>query len=301
MTTPPPGDSQHQIVTPTPEESKAIQAARELEELRALAKELFQSGQLGFDPSTLIKGTVKAFDFSGSPPTLTITIGGDTTTEVSDVRLMNNYSPEVGHTVLIAKQGAQIVVLGHIAELSAYTVNNEAGGWQRAELSFGAHGGGDNGDLYYRRILDHGSWKVQWRGGWTTNGQLTVIASNGLEGEAYRPSSKRTCLAARSSNGAAACHITFDDGGNVYLEAPDARGNFATVSGDVGTGGSGGFTGAGGTSGFVGTGGADPHTHSGDNHVHSGASHDHSFSGGAHIHSVNYPTWVSFNGVEYFL
>lgn len=225
MTTPPPA-------APTPEEAKAVEDARLNSDLRDLAQQIAKSSDLGFEPSTLIKGTVKAFDFTGSPPTLTLNLGGDTTTEISNVRTMNNYSPQVGHTVLVAKQGAQIVVLGHVAELSAYTVQGGAGGWVRATLTSGEHGGGDEGSVYYRRILDHGSWKMQWRGGLDVAGTVVIDTADALL-EEYRPSSKRTILAARETTGANAAQIIFQPDGRVELAGLNTTAASSTVSGDI--------------------------------------------------------------------
>lgn len=299
MTTPPPEQS-IPLVSPTPEETAALNRTSTDEELRALAQQLKKSGQLGFDPMTMVKGTVTAFDFSGSPPTLTINVSGDTTTEITNVVLLNNYSPQVGHTVLVAKQGADIVVLGHIAELGAYTVNGGAGGWVRADISNGTHGGNGNGDIYYRRILDHGSWKMQWRGGWNVSGTFIIDTGKAL-GSDFRPSSKRSVLAARQAEDALSVQIDFHSDGRVQMVGANTTANSANVSGDVFSfSGSTGGTSVGGTTGGASAGTAHSHGWGGGSHGH-GMSHDHGFSGGSHSHSVNTPTWVSLNGVEYFL
>jgi hypothetical protein len=299
MTTPPP-EQAPPLVAPTAEETAALNRATVDEELRALAQQLRKSGQLPFDPMTLVKGTVTAYDFGGSPPTVTINISGDSSTEITSVALLNNYSPQVGHTVLIAKQGADIVVLGHIADLGAYTVNGGAGGWVRADLSNGSHGGNGNGDIYYRRILDHGSWKMQWRGGWNVSGTFIIDTSKAL-GSDFRPSSKRSVLAARQVEDALSVQIDFHSDGRVQMVGANTTANSASVSGDVFSfSGSTGGVSIGGTTGGASAGTAHSHGWGGGSHGH-GMGHDHGFSGGSHSHSVNTPTWLSFNGVEYFL
>lgn len=298
MTTPPPEGSVP-IVTPTSEETRAINKALSDEEIRSLAQQLLKSGQLGFEPSTLVKGVVTAFDFLGSPPTLTVEISGDTTVSISNVRVINTYSPQVGHTVLLAKQGSDIVVIGHIAAVSAYKLGED---WVRATLTNGSHGGNSNGDIYYRRILDHGSWKMQWRGGWNTSGTLMINTANALTSE-FRPSSKRSVLCARHiQTGATAAQWDFHSDGRVELVGSIQTANSAVATGDIGTIGS----------HYHGIGAVGSHSHptpgtsANGGHDHGGGTssnggHDHPFYGGSHTHSVSSPTWVSLNGVEYFL
>jgi hypothetical protein len=299
MTTPPPEDSTP-IVTPTPEETRAINNAFSDEEILALAKQIQESGALGFEPVTLVKGTITAVANTGSPPTVTINISGDTTTPVGQVRLMNNYSPVVGHTVIIAKMGPDIVVLGHIADLAANVATNGAGGWIKADISNGTHNADSQGDVFYRRILDHGSWKMQWQGGWGVSGTFVIDTAKALPAE-YRPRVKRPVTAARQfSTGAIACHAVFHTDGRVEIQGMTQAINTASVSGDVG------FSSGGGTS-VTDT----SHNHADwegfatfttfMSHSHSDGGHDHSFFGGGHTHPVTAPSWVSFNGLEYFL
>lgn len=311
MTTPAPGEGTPEITAPTAEEAAAVAESRSMEELRALAEELHKSGQLGYDPTTIVKGTVTAFDFNGIPPTLSINIGGDTSTEISDIRLLNNYSPEVGHTVLIAKQGPSIVVLGHITDLGGQSIQSGAGGWRQVTLSNGTSPGGG---LSYRRIMDHGSWKVQWRGTWNppNNVDVMLTGANILEADGYRPASDRYMIAARDpGSGSISVQVVFEASGAVYILAPRIQTAATTVTGDIGLkqGNTGGATTSttsnessvhlhpipGDNSGFNSSG----HTHS-LSHGHS-MNHDHSFSGGSHTHQAAHPIQVHFNGIEYFL
>lgn len=302
MTTPPP-ESTTPLIAPTLEETRAITNAYSEEEIRSLAQALLSSGELGFDPVTLVKGIIDTVDTVGSPPTVTVKIGGDTTTSVPAVRVLNNYSPVVGHTVLVAKQGADIVVLGHIADLGAKGAANGAGGWTQATLTGGSHNGDSMGTVYYRRILDHGSWKMQWRGGWTVSGTFLINTANALATE-YRPAEKRTVLAARNfTTGSGWVQLAFHTDGRVeMLGGTQVAGNSANASGEVGFTSSGGGTGVADTS----------HNHADwegfatfttfQSHSHSvSAGHDHTFFGGGHTHPVTAPTWVSLHNVEYFL
>lgn len=302
MTTPPP-EASTPLVTPTVEETRAINNAYSDEEIRALAQQLLKSGQLGFDPSTILKGIVKAVNSTGSPPTVTIEISGDTTTQITSVRVMNNYTPTVGHTVLIVKQGADIVVLGHIADLAANTVNSNSGGWLRATLSNGTHGGNGNGDIYYRRILDHGSWKVQWRGGWNVSGVMMIDTAQAL-GTEYRPTSKRSIVAPRSpTGGQPSLQWDFLTDGRVEMVAYQFSTNNSTVSGDVHTVDPGDYTDTVDPVDSTTGGGADGHTHGVvGGHWHGVfGSHDHGFTGGSHSHPAVAPNWVGLNGVEYYI
>lgn len=219
---------------PTSEASEAVQASLTDETLRDLAKEIAKSGQLGYDPTTLVKGTIVTIDHASAPPNVAVQLSGETSTTVASVRLLNNYSPVVGHTVIVARQGADVMVLGHVADLGGYSVAGGAGGWIKASINSGSHNGNSNGDIYYRRILDHGSWKMQWRGGLTVGGSSTVIT--GLPAE-YRPTGHRSTLAARQVNGATACTIDFHTDGRVVLAGLNATADAATVSGDIASAG----------------------------------------------------------------
>lgn len=245
--------------------------------------------QLGFTPGTKVKGIVTDINITGSPPTVTINIGGDTSTAISDIRLLNNYAPQVGHTVLIEKQGAQLVVSGHIADQSGFAVDQGAGGWIKADLAAGSHDGNLNGDVYFRRILDHGSWKMQWRGGWNVSGTTMISALD----EEFRPSSRRTVLVARTAvGGSNDVKLDFETNGSVLLVGATTTASSATVSGDIHQ--------KIGHSHFIDVFVDGTHDHGAS--AGTADAHDHGFSGGSHSHTVSSPSWISLNGgVEYFL
>jgi hypothetical protein len=287
------------VVAPTPEETRALTNAATDEEVLALAKQIQQAASLGFDPTTLVKGIVTAVDFAGTPPTVSLNISGDTTTAISSVRILNTYSPVVGDTVLIAKQASDIVILGQIANLGGKTVTNGANGWVKATLFAGSHNADSQGDVYYRRILDNGSWKMQWQGAWGVSGTIMV---SGLTTD-YRPKAKRVLDAARTLTGLPVCQLAFHTDGRVeLLGGTSTAGNSGTVSGEVS------YVDPADVTDFIDLG----HAHvdwegiatsfTGLGHSHGVfGGHDHTFSGGSHTHPVTAPTWVSLHGVEYFL
>ncbi|WP_432112875.1 hypothetical protein [Streptomyces sp. S1] len=313
MTTPPPGSSTP-LIAPTPEEAQALLDAKNDEEIRLLAAQMQKAGALGFDPSTHVKGTITAINYSQAPPTVSILISGDTTTVVDDVRIMNNFTPVVGQTVDIRKQGPDVVITAATASVGGTAVP-AGSGWVRATLTNGTHGAANQGHVYYRLIMDHGSWKMQWRGGWNVSGTVMIDAANALDSQFCPADTDRTLIAARNTaGGAVGVHITFTSDGRVVMSGHNTTPLSATVSGDItfASLGGNGFTSLGGSHshGYTDSYGAagefffSSSTGSSGSHDHSfsfSASHDHGFLGGAHTHSVNSPSWVSFNGLEYFL
>src|SRR5687768_11097663 len=247
--------------------------------------------KLGFDPMTVRKGVVAAVADTTTPPTVSINISGDTTTLVSQVRTLNNYTPAVGQTVLIGKQGTEIFLLGAISATSPTSVSTFTdNGWIQATLTNGSHNGNSNGNVYYRRVLDHGSWKMQWRGGWTTGGSDIMIDTADALDPDYRPTGHRTVPAARDLVGATNVNIDFHTNGRVVVTGGVEPTNSATVSLS-------GTTGSALTSSYV------EHSHGGavaiSGITHNDGFHSHSWSDSAsHSHTPTAPVWVSLNGVE---
>lgn len=316
--------------------AEAAQAAQ-MQAIRDLATEIAKQTLLDFDPATLRKGTVVSIATTAAPPTLGITISGDTT-EIPGVRYYEHYAPAVGDVVHVIKQGTDLVALGKIAE--QYT----ATGWTVLTLGSGfSHNGNDNGNVRYRRVWDNGSWKMQWRGGASLTGLPTAVVTTPLA-TGYRPVDRATAIVARDAIGANAVKLDFNTDGTITLV--------------------GGTTVPSITSAVIAA-----HTHSGPAHTHSGPSHSHtvftshqqdigatggtsqshthSYTGGttggqsqSHTHTLNHthemddtssngtgatssngtgdtssdggsthghdnnafaPTWISFNNIEYFL
>lgn len=254
---------------------------------------------------TIRKAIITQVNALSVPPTVSLNISGDTQTSVDEVRMMNNYTPLVGQTVLLAKQKSEILILGAVATSGGTDVGPVDTGWKKATLAAGSHGGNGNGDIYYRRVLDHGSWKMEWRGGWNVSGTNIIAA---LDPD-YRPTSKRSILVARDVQGGSnVAQVDFTSDGKATLvgglTSPGSAGShshFVDLGVDVSVSGGGGGSGS--------TGGAS----TGTNHTHSVSTSDSfsgsgggeasgtSNSGGSHQHNVNNPTWISLNGVSYYL
>ncbi|MER7596288.1 hypothetical protein [Streptomyces hydrogenans] len=292
------------LLTPTDAEKKALLDARNEEEIRLLVAQMQKAGALGFDPSTHVKGVITAVSYASSPPTVSLQISGDTTTTITGVRIMNNFTPVTGQTVDIRKQGADIVITGHTADVSGTARGQVGSGWIKATLTNGSHNGNSNGDVYYRLKLDDGSWKVQWQGGWAPEGSSIMIDSGQALPERFWPKALRSVPAARQVSTATSVVFDFHTDGRVVLTGHTYSTSASTVSGDVSfvsIGGS-GFTSVNGSHTHIDGGGFATTTSGGHDHsVNIGASHDHGFYGGAHTHTAFWPAWVSLNGVEYFL
>lgn len=293
----------------TPEEQAAHDAAED-QQLKDLATQIAAMTQLGFDPMTIRKAIIASVNDAATPPTVSLNISGDTETLVTEVRILNNYTPLVDQTVLLAKQGTEIFLLGSIASVdprSAAESTASDNGWVAATLSAGTGGSGDNA-VRYRRIMDHGSWKMQWRGEWNPAGNLSMItAGNALDPD-FRPAGRRGLPAARDAVGSTTCRMEFSPDGTVrYYSASPAINTTGDLGG--GTGSNGGFDYGGHSHGISDTYGAAGEFVQSDGTSVNGAfsvgSHSHGIDTGSHNHGgstvVTAPTWISLNGLEYFL
>lgn len=261
---------------------------------------------LPFDPTTIRKGTITAFNPTNTPPSVDLTLSGDDTTTVSAVRYLDSYSPVVGDTVLIVKQGTDIVVLGQIHDGST----GADGGWQTPTPSTGfTNNGNSNGNPAYRLVVDNGDLKVQWKGSVAHTGTNTAIFAAAQVPAPYRPASTRNMLTARDPGGGAnGVGIQFNTDGSVTLIGPTTFGN--VNGGNTGTAtGTSGSTSINATDlsdyqlcGYLSLAGSDLcHAHNTTvvgAHTHTLGSHTHTFTPTG---AVADPTWISFNGIEYFL
>ena len=218
MTTPGPDDTVPPDPVPTPEEAAAqagAQAAAEAaaamnDQIRALAAEIAKKTLLDFDPATVRKGTVASIQATAEPPTLTVTISGDTL-EIPGIRYLDSYAPETGDVVLIIKQGTDLFALGQIASVFSESE------WVTVTLQGGfSHNGNLNGNMQVRRVWDHGAWRVDIQGGVNVPGggvTVTNLPAN------YRPVSaqRRTVIAARDANGSNVVKVDIENSGNVNL------------------------------------------------------------------------------------
>jgi hypothetical protein len=280
----------------TPEEQAAMDAAQE-KQIRELAAQITQMSKLGFDPLTIRKGIIASVNDATTPPTVSINISGDTSTLVAQVRTLNNYTPLVNQTVLVAKQGTEIFLLGSIASInpSGVALGQEASnGWQKATLTNGSHNGNGNGDVFYRRVMDHGSWKMQWRGGWSPAGATVMIDTADALDPDYRPASSRSLLVARNQTASNVAKLDFLSTGLVNLVGGTTAptGSASIDSSDHSHGG--------GTGGALSGYNSQAGTDLGHSHSISTSSHNHGGTANLSI-TVAAPTWISLNGIEYFL
>jgi hypothetical protein len=205
MTTPPAEGSDPAVPVPpvpesTPEEAAAQQAAAEAaaaeaaltEQIRALAAKIAEQAVLDFDPATIRKGAVTAIATGATPPTLSVQISGDTTTTIDGIRYLDSYAPVAGDTVLIIKQGTDLVALGEIAAQFSESA------WETVSLASGfTHNGNLNGNAQIRRIWDHGTWKVQMQGA-VDRSSGSLVATLDVK---YRPAARRSLLCTRTAIG----------------------------------------------------------------------------------------------------
>lgn len=89
----------------------------QVDELRQLAAEM-QKSDLPFDPASIRKGNVTAVSLASTPPTVTVQLSGDTTTDIPGVRVARNYTPVVGDQALLIKQGTDLLALTAVASAS---------------------------------------------------------------------------------------------------------------------------------------------------------------------------------------
>lgn len=264
----------------------------------------------------LIKGVVTAVDLVASPPSITCQLEGDTTTSVPGIVFIDSYSPVVGDTVQIIKQGNSIVAIGQVNDTGTGTAN----GWITPSLAanFTTNGNG-YGPLQYRVVVDNGERKLQFRGAVSYTGssdvQIFVLVTDA------RPTTKRNALVSRPHwQGANAMQVEFLTTGEVMMVGGTGVGVTGIASSGSGTTNSvdpndnttgvnnpyGGFSGGGDpqTSGptIVVNSGDTAHQHL-FNHVHGiTGSHSHTTPNHTHtVETVDTPDWISFNGVEIFL
>jgi len=318
---------------PTPEQAAAAQAEQaqaqaatdQADAIRALATELFQQLATQADYCTLKKGVVASIQNTASPPTLTITLSGSTTS-IPGVRYVDSYAPVVGDTVDVLWQASSVLVLGQVA------LNYAESTWTTAPLVNGStHNGNGNGTFQMRRVWDHGAWRVDLQGGVNFSGTNNLIDS--LDPK-YRPvnATRRTVLCARDANGSNNVKVDFNADGTVNVVGVATTPAAATPNDSTHNHGqhehgidtsthqhpthdhsistSGPFaeshngvtyahTHAHGSSTGGSTAGDSSHAHSGTTQMTTpnDSTHNH----GSHSHVVDPPVWISFNDVSYYL
>lgn len=248
-----------------------------------LAAEIVAKAAPAQPPLNAYGGTVVDTALTDSPPTASITMNGSAT-QIDDVRFMAGYTPVIGDTVEVLSQNGSILIIGHVMDTGTDTATT--GGWTLATLSSGfSHNGDSQGNLFYRRVSDHGVWKMQWQGAVALSNSNTTVVT-GLA-TSFRPASQRKLITARGmGNGAAILdvQVQFTTTGTVVLAGSSYDfpvDSHAHVLGfdDLRL------------SGYLSQGGSDL------GHQHNMGT---SFLGYGSI-TLSTPDWISFNGLEYFL
>lgn len=257
------------------------------EEIRQLATALGVQRDTGLSGRKAVIDSVSLGDAS-TAPTVQVDLGG---VLIPNIRIAASYSPVVGDTVLLLKQGNEFFAAFKIADVGSKS-DEDAGGWIAASLD-SSHATQGTSTVMYRRINDHGSWKMQWKGAVDYGSGDTNLLASPLDAE-YRPSQARQMAIARSvtGGGLGAARIDANTDGTLTLYG-------MTWTIDLGDSG---FAGAvdhshGGSTGFT-----DPADGLANSHAHSIST----TSIGSHSHdlgtsSVTSPPWISLDGVEYFL
>jgi hypothetical protein len=168
------------------------------DQVRELVTELTSSLSDPVSRVTLVKGTVTAWDATGTPPSVTINLSGDTT-DIPGVRYQGGYSPVVGDTVDIMKQGTALMVIGRKHDGGTDAEN----GWINPVAS-----------IWYRRIVSNGSLKLEFKGsGFASGTALFTLPATPVN---YRPSAQRVLTVAFGTN--AASRLIFNTNGTVVLQ-----------------------------------------------------------------------------------
>jgi hypothetical protein len=213
------------------------------------------------------------------------------------VRFLTNYTPAVGDTVQILKQSGSLLIFGHVADNG--TASSQEGAWIDV-TSFGTgftNNGDSQGDLQYRRIMDHGSWKMQWRGSVALSGSHTAVLGTALDSDYHPTNHKKLILARGMGNGNSILDVQaeFTTSGTIVLQGI----NYTWGNGNTGTGGSHShYDGYSDTqlSGYLSQAGSDlGHAHY-LGYTDTSAGHTHTMG-----ITVSTPDWISFEDVEYWL
>lgn len=269
--------------TQPPVASPAPGAAGMDDEIRQLARAL--NVQVP-DALSARKAVVTAVDLGGAntAPSVTVDLSG---VSVASVRLAASYTPVVGDTVLLLKQGNEFFAAFKIAAAGSKSDASE-GGWITASLN-ASHAVQGSATPMYRRVNDHGSWKMQWKGA-VNYGGATALLSSALPAE-YRPSVARQMSIARSvTGGATTCRIDANTDGTLTVW-PNATINLgSSASGGVSNHNHGGETGY-----------TDPTDGLANNHAHSISMSDLTHTHGLGTASSTDPPWIGLDGLEYFL
>lgn len=291
-------------------------AAQQQAGLRALAGAINGANASG-PSSQIMKGVVVSVNLTGSPPTINCNMNGDSSTLVSGIIFLDSYTPFVGDVVVCIEQGNTIFAVGQAANGGTSAANGWISSSTNPAITLGSgttSGANGGGPIEARLRMESGSLKVEMQGtaGWTGSGVIFTLPAG------YHPSVRRPLSAAcsgSSGSGAVIVQVSVETNGTII---PYVNGNTGTSSGTTGSSGvSGGIStdsqsesvSDSGSTGGASAGTAHTHGYSGGGST-SGHSHGGSYSGGSHTHStpshshsispVN-PSWISFDGLEFYL
>lgn len=303
---PAPGTPQGSDTTAQQIAAQIAAQAQMRSQTQSLAEALIPQTQPG---AILVKGKVVAWS-TGFPPTVTIQLGGDASSQIAAVRYVDSYTPVVGDTVIIAKQGAEILVLGKVHEF--YDNQPAKNGWLPLNPQTTWNGSNNTSTPpLWRRVFDHGERKIQMQGRvWRSSGNPTGTIIATLPA-GYRPGIVRTLMAARENfGGANEVQLNITPNGNIEVvghtlsTATAQHGGVDTNNVDlkhwhkVDHSGnhldndwtsdpySGIWTGVLGYPGGLGSG---------------GMQHRHTTNSATHSHTAGFPGWISLDGIEFFL
>lgn len=264
----------------------------------------------------LVKGVVTAYTY----PYITVQVDGDTSTSIENVRHLEAYSPVVGDTCSMLKQGSDLLAIGRVNTTTASPALN---GWVTPTLGTGMTTTADT--VRYRVINDNGERKIQLRGKLSVSGTNITLFTMPAD---LRPIFDLQLLAARDNTQSNVVQLNI---GNTASGAITIVGVTSGVAGSSGgptnfrTGvdpGSGGVSNASTTTSGVDIGhshkflnldwgatdgyrNADSFPYYWETSPGNGVPRsNHSHLMGQHQHALDrvlHPTSVSLNGVEYFL
>lgn len=184
--------------------AKAAAEAAQRDQVRSLAITLSQKDTASCQ---LVKGVVTAV----ASLTLSAQIGGDTSTTVDGIRYFDSYSPVVGDTVQILKQGSDLVALGQVNDSSTGTAN----GWVQPTLGSGFTHSAD--PVQYRLLVDAGEPTIQLRGSMTHTGTNTALWTMPV---GFRPASNRVLLIPRDNTQSNVAQLLVNADGTMVLGGP---------------------------------------------------------------------------------
>lgn len=154
----------------------------------------------------LVKGVVTAVSY----PYMTVQVDGDTLTSIANVRYLEAYSPVVGDTCTMLKQGPDLLAIGRV---NTTTASPSLNGWQTPTLGSGFTSPLDV--VRFRVVNDNGDKKVQFRGTLALSGVPINIFTLPTD---YRPVFTISVIAARNNTGGSnAVQIQIANTGGVSL------------------------------------------------------------------------------------